>query len=446
MSNTENTRGRVKRTDDANQALPSGKNYLLAIAIDVYTHQPKLHNAVRDTEAVVTILQRRYSFEPTHTIKLYNKAANKPEIFGALERLAKEITSLDSLLIYYAGHGYFHPTNQTGHLIPQNARNFVWDYISNSNLKDNLRAIKSLHTFLIVDSCFSGSLFSQSRNINPPPAESIVAFAENVGIYPSRWCLAAGMIEEVSDGFRGENSPFAQAIISFLERNQSPKFPVSSLVQYVKRVTPNNAKQTPIGGVLFQMKDMGGEFIFSQRGVASDNRTSHVTTTDNSRGTETTASLGNTPTTININKQLQIDVPNNLFANKKKILFAVVVVALLAVGLGWYNHWSKEQAILKENSTDFYYTSLSAGDKAAREGRHVEAISNYKNARQMAISIDLPATDIEKIDEKITLSAQKGPSDEPSTNNDGENELTQGLSIYERLVGKGTSICGTSYE
>ena len=79
----------------------------------------------------------------------------------------------------------------------------------------SLRAIKSFHTFLIVDSCFSGSLFA-TKDIGD-------AFAAKAGSFPSRWGLAAGMIEKVSDGFHGDNSPFAKAIITFLEKTKLKK-------------------------------------------------------------------------------------------------------------------------------------------------------------------------------------------------------------------------------
>ena len=257
-------RGVVKREDyePTDLSFSQGTTYILAIAIDEYDRHQKLFNAVKDAEDIIQVLLQRYDCQKDKVVRLYNKAANKPEIFGALDDLTSKVTDKDSVLIYYAGHGYYHESNNTGHLIPQSAGDKVWDYISNANLKDHIRAINSLHTFLIIDSCFSGSLFSQSRIAGASMDTSILNFTQRVGARASRWCLAAGMIEEVGDGRHGENSPFAQAVLSFLKTNQDSQFPASALVQYVKKVTPNNAKQTPIGGILFKMKDLGGEFIF----------------------------------------------------------------------------------------------------------------------------------------------------------------------------------------
>lgn len=41
--------------------------------------------------------------------------------------------------------------------------------------------------------------------------------------------------------------------------------PVSQLIQHVKRVTPHNARQTPVGGPLFKVDDVGGEYVFQLR-------------------------------------------------------------------------------------------------------------------------------------------------------------------------------------
>ncbi len=44
----------------------SGKNYVLAIGIDAYTHCPTLHNAVKDAQDFVTLLTNRYAFDSDH--------------------------------------------------------------------------------------------------------------------------------------------------------------------------------------------------------------------------------------------------------------------------------------------------------------------------------------------------------------------------------------------
>ncbi|MCB9274326.1 MAG: SUMF1/EgtB/PvdO family nonheme iron enzyme [Lewinellaceae bacterium] len=242
--------------EEAERPAPQGANYLLAVAINTYEHHPKLSNCVRDAERLVKVLQDRYGFHPEEVITLFDKAATAANLYKSLVLLSQKVTPQDNVVIYFSGHGFFDRSDQTGHLVPVEAsEGAIWHYFSNANLVNRIRSINSFHTFLIVDSCFSGSLFA-SKEVSATP------FAEKVEGLPSRWALAAGQIETVEDGLHGDHSPFATALLAFLETNSSPLVPASDLIQHVKRVTPHNARQTPVGGVLFKTGDVGGEFVF----------------------------------------------------------------------------------------------------------------------------------------------------------------------------------------
>ncbi len=238
---------------------PSGKNYLLTIAIDKYEYDDELFNCVRDAKKLVEVLQDRYGFEKDDIWELYDEEAQLKGIYEKLEGLMEKVTPEDNLVIYFSGHGYYHKPTKTGHLIPYGVRGW-YHFFSNANLKDLIRGINSFHTFLIVDCCFSGSLFVEHKEGgNQGPDFS--SLAAKVGVWPSRWALAAGRIEKVEDGRHGGHSPFARALLEYLKRNKQPKVPISELIQYVRKVTSRNATQTPVGGVLFGLGDLGGEFV-----------------------------------------------------------------------------------------------------------------------------------------------------------------------------------------
>ena len=242
--------------DEKPARVTRGINHLLAIAVNAYQHAPKLSNCVKDAGELIDILVSKYDFEEDNVVRLFDKEATRANIYRKLRKLASTIKPEDSLLIYFAGHGIYDKDSGAGYLVPVEAEpgNF-WDFVSNADFLNLIRAIKSFHTFLLMDSCFSGTLF---RSVDTGSEK----LAENVEQFPSRWGLAAGRIEEVEDGWHGENSPFAKSVLQYLRTNESPKFPASELVQYTKRVTPRNAKQTPIGGPLFKVGDMDGEFVF----------------------------------------------------------------------------------------------------------------------------------------------------------------------------------------
>ena len=64
-----------------------GKNYLLAIGIDDYVHCPKLHNAVKDTKEILTVLKSRFQFEQKHITELYDHQATKRNIYRAFRKM-----------------------------------------------------------------------------------------------------------------------------------------------------------------------------------------------------------------------------------------------------------------------------------------------------------------------------------------------------------------------
>lgn len=236
-----------------------GHNYLLLIGIDHYTHFPKLENAVADTQALKAILHEKYRFEAAYTVELYNEEATRANILSAIDRLTERIGPNDNLMIYYAGHGYYRQKLRIGYLVPAEAKAGAFHgLIPNSTIRDYIRAFSAHHIFLVVDSCFSGSLLHRDIQME----ESVEALAEQVDRFPSRWGLAAGMIEKVADGLVGDHSPFAKSFLTYLKSNTASRLPVSEVIQYVSRITTYNADQTPIGGVLGKTEHMGGQFVF----------------------------------------------------------------------------------------------------------------------------------------------------------------------------------------
>ena len=143
-----------------------------------------------------------------------------------------------------------------GYWVPIDAKvNDVSAYVPNSQILKIIENINSQHTFLVADACFSGSLFASTTR----------GYADHVEKFKSRWGLASGRFEFVSDGTAGTNSPFAKSFIEFLANNKDAKVPVSDLVQYVKKKVAEVNNQTPMGNPLKGVGDEGGEFIFYKR-------------------------------------------------------------------------------------------------------------------------------------------------------------------------------------
>ncbi|MEP2671266.1 MAG: caspase family protein [Cyclobacteriaceae bacterium] len=232
------------------------KNYLLVIGINEYSHWPRLFNAVKDANDVVNTLLSLYNFEYNEVKLITNEQATRSNIYKTLRSYVNLVGPQDNFMIYYSGHGYFDGVLNEGYWVPVDARlNNNGDYLSNSDISKIIASINSQHTFLVADACFSGSLFNEQTR----------GYAENVEKYKSRWGLASGRLETVSDGQAGNNSPFTQNFVKYLKENKKEKVAVSELVQFVKIQVSEVSDQTPIGNPLKGVGDEGGEFIFYKK-------------------------------------------------------------------------------------------------------------------------------------------------------------------------------------
>lgn len=245
-----------KNSDGTEYKVENARNFLIVIGINKYQSWPQLYNAVQDAKGVDTVLTRNYRFDPENTTLLVDEEATRFNIYEALRSHIEKITPQDNLLIYFSGHGYFDKLLNEGYWVPVDAsKNDVSSYVPNSQILKIIENINSQHTFLVADACFSGSLFATASR----------GYAEQVERYRSRWGLASGRLEEVSDGSAGTNSPFAQSFIEYLANNTESKTAVSDLVQYVKKKVAETNSQTPIGNPLKGVGDEGGEFVFYKR-------------------------------------------------------------------------------------------------------------------------------------------------------------------------------------
>lgn len=106
----------------------------------------------------------------------------------------------------------------------------------------------------MIDSSYSGSLFlTKSARKHLPDRDKNS---------PSRYGLASGRLQTVSDGEPGSNSPFAEALFYHL-RHVKQAITVSSLCEkVVERVKANTrSDQQPIGEILQLAGHQSGKFV-----------------------------------------------------------------------------------------------------------------------------------------------------------------------------------------
>ncbi|SHN41244.1 caspase family protein [Chitinophaga sp. CF418] len=234
----------------------SRDNYLLAIGIDDYEYADwnNLANAVRDTQALVDVLTSRYSFELIQE-PLYNEQATRKNIYAAFFNALSTLTDEDNLIIFFAGHGFMHPLSHKGYWVPHEGRKNISDYISNSDIKDFIEQIPSKHIFLIADACFSGTFLSRTRG------NVIEQYYTSLDSKVSRWMLASGGEETVSDGPTGQSSPFAKYLLKFLNGNTNKYASSGEIIKYVSALTTHFSAQKSRGEYISNIGHEGGELV-----------------------------------------------------------------------------------------------------------------------------------------------------------------------------------------
>ncbi|MCB9263779.1 MAG: caspase family protein [Lewinellaceae bacterium] len=241
-----------------------GRSWFLGIGIDRYQYFSDLNNAVKDVKDFQQLLIERYGQESDFSITLFDEEATRSNIIQALDRLAQEAQETDKLLIYYSGHGHLREVGSVkqGFWIPSNAgKDHTDQYIRNSTIRDYVQLIPAMHTLVISDACFSGALMVRSL------ARSATAL-EELERRHSRWVLCSGRHDQkVSDGPKGDNSPFAKSLLYLLRKNQHPLLNIGYISEQVVGMTRANYDQLPEGCPLQGVGHMGGQYVFRLEGA-----------------------------------------------------------------------------------------------------------------------------------------------------------------------------------
>ena len=248
--------------DDASVEAPGvpdiyrSKYYALLIGVNDYRSDEiaDLDNPIRDAENLYNVLSSTYTFDTNNIYLLKNPTQS--EIIMKLDELSRELTSDDNLLIFFAGHGYWDKQGSVGYWFPSDAtRGSTVNWFRNSTLRDFIGSIQTKHTLLIADACFSGAIL-KTRASFPEAPQGI----EKLYGLPSRKAMTSGILEEVPD-----ESVFIRYLIKRLKDNEEEFLPSELLFSSFKTAVMNNSSTVPQFGVIQNVGDEGGYFVFIKR-------------------------------------------------------------------------------------------------------------------------------------------------------------------------------------
>jgi len=220
---------------------------------------PQLFNAIPDADAVARVFAGKLGYE-VRVVRNPDKA----EIVRVLNGLAAEAGSADSVVVYYAGHGYSMENNGAGYWLGADAR--VTDpktWISNGDIAHLLSGIRSKQVALISDSCYSGAFTRDG--VGAIGKNVMAATVDNVLAKRSVVVLSSGGDEPVPDEGKNGHSIFTWNLIQVIGSVQDWK-PGSTIFSSVRANVRKEFPQTPkYGSLTAAGHQAGGEYLFESR-------------------------------------------------------------------------------------------------------------------------------------------------------------------------------------
>lgn len=231
--------------------------HALIITINSYK-DPKINDLdgpIKDGQNLASVLQESYNFDKKNIKTLKN--ATRAQIITAFDEYKRKLNESCNLLIFYAGHGKLDEETETGYWLPSDANyDNTANWIQNSSIRDYIKAIKTQHTLVISDACFSGSLL---RDFFPEAEKSI----NEIYKVKSRKAIISGN-EAAPD-----KSVFVEYLIKSLKSIDRPYFTAQTLFNHLKEPVINNSKtnQIPEYKAIPNTGDEGmkGDFIFKKK-------------------------------------------------------------------------------------------------------------------------------------------------------------------------------------
>lgn len=234
-------------------ARPTARRIALLIGNRNYQFPiPPLVTPARDVEQMARILREQFGFD----VRVL-KDASKSDLVRAIARLAREVTIEDSVLLYYAGHGYLMDDTGMGYWIPVDGSvKSAAQWISNASISKLLGAIAARQLLLVSDSCFSGLLAREASLTEERRSGAEVLGKRSVLV------MSSGGEEPVSDEGKEGHSIFAWHLLRVLGHLSGTAigFDVYSAVR--TGVSGDFPQVPQYGAVLSAGHEAGGEYLF----------------------------------------------------------------------------------------------------------------------------------------------------------------------------------------
>ncbi|MFN4124118.1 MAG: tetratricopeptide repeat protein [Flavobacteriales bacterium] len=241
--------------EDSSSTNPMGRTWVVFIENSDYKNLQRLDTPEKDAQAL------RHAFS-NYTINRFEVKRNMTKAqldhyFSIELRDHMQKNRVNSLTIWYAGHGMYH--NENGYWVPIDGDlNEASTLYSMNSLKSALKSYTHLrHIFVISNACDPGPAFYMAANdeIKGKQCDN----QESTTLRSAQVFACSGK-EQSND-----HSLFTQAFVNVLNNAKDPCISAETIVLKVLHVFKQNQRQSPKYGKIKDLFDENGSFYFIKK-------------------------------------------------------------------------------------------------------------------------------------------------------------------------------------
>lgn len=235
---------------------PMGNTWVVFIENGKYQNFASLDGPAKDVLAMKSALA---GYKITKILHKKNMTKYDMERFFSIElRDHVKNSNIQSLVIWYAGHGKF--VSPTGYWVPVDAKtDDEFSFFGINNLKAGMQSYsgKLLHTLVVTDACESGPAFLLAMR----GAEEDHR-CENLELLKSK---SAQVITSAGYELASDNSQFTKTFSAALINNPDACISIDKVAKKVISAVTAAGNQAPKFGKIKDLEDAGGTFFFIKK-------------------------------------------------------------------------------------------------------------------------------------------------------------------------------------
>ncbi len=234
----------------------------VAVVIGINAYQdpgiPSLNGAAKDADGVGQMLKDKMGYD---VVMVRN--GSRADIVRALNKVSDETGSRDSVMVYYAGHGYQTEDTKAGYWIPSDGSSKdPSKWISNADISRLLTNIPAKQMMLVSDSCFSGTLASEQKAAPGAMGENVQEILGKRSVI----VMSSGGEEPVLDEGKDGHSVFSWHLMDKIGKVEQYKNGIEVFDAVRDGVAKDGIPQVPLYGASVSAGHMaGGEYLFEVR-------------------------------------------------------------------------------------------------------------------------------------------------------------------------------------